>query len=184
MPDEPIDYGVTCTHCPGLSPTPKYMYARFSLIIKCTGLGYEQCKSPPNDRPFKLTQVTGTPCSWYYLSGDWNVYYSCWSAVDGKARLKIEDNLSQAYFEETVLADPDEGIVWHNTLGCVPGLICGSGGIGIITWNPQATELLKNINMKKARDLFMELRPLEDGKLVYKFCRLQDATNISILFEP
>ncbi|GAH76571.1 unnamed protein product, partial [marine sediment metagenome] len=33
-------------------------------------------------------------------------------------------------------------------------------------------------------DLFMELRPLPDGKLVYKFCRLRDATNIKILFEP
>lgn len=37
--------------------------------------------------------------------------------------------------------------------------------------------------MEIANDLFMEMRPLEDGNRVYKFCKLEDATNIAILYD-
>jgi len=184
MPDEPIDYGNNCNVCFASGETPEYVYARFSLIDICTGVGFGTCHHPPNDRTFKLTQVVGTPCSWRYQSALWNVYYQQWRISDGKGGLKIEDDLSRGVFEETVNACPPEGLVFHNTLGCVAGTTCGTGGIGVVTWTPQATDILESINLEKATDLFMELRPLANDKLVYKFCKLQDATNIAILFEP
>lgn len=183
MPKVEIEYGSHCTHCFANGETPKYVYARFAGIVKCEGAGKEACLIPPNDRVFKLTQQVGFPCSWRYIGDTWECWYQPWVVADGKAHLFLNDLNLKVYFEESLPACPDEGTVWHGEEACELDLFCAELGIGVVTWNPQATKLLEDINMEKAADLFMELRPLDDGKLVYKFCRLQDATNIKILFE-
>ncbi len=178
-----IVYGNDCDICFDPGKTPKYVYARFSGIEICTGAGFEKCHVPPNDRTFKLTQVDGTPCSWYYLSDLWNIYYSAWKVADEKCRLKIEDDLSLGVFEQTISACPQEGTVFYNTLGCVPDSSCGHGGIGIVTWRLETLALMKALNIEPRSDLFMEMRPLVDGNKVYKYCKLKDGTNIAIEFE-
>lgn len=184
MPDIPIEYGDDCLICFPSGKTPKYVYARFSLIYRCTGIGKEACLIPPNDRVFKLTQQVGFPCSWRYLGGTWECWYQPWRVADGKAGLFLNDLNLKVYFDDTRNACPPEGTVWHNDIDCDPPLTCAIEGVGCVVWTPQATQLLEDINLAKSADLFMELRPLVDGNLVYKFCRLQDATNIKILFEP
>ncbi len=184
MPPLEIEYGNHCTHCFANGETPKYVYARFILIVRCEGIGKEACLFPPNDRVFRLVQQVGFPCSWRYLGDIWECWYQPWRVADGKAGLFLNDHNLKVYFDETKDACPPEGTVWHNAVDCTPALTCAIEGLGVVTWTPQATELLESINMEKAADLFMELRPLEDGKLVYKFCRIADTTNIKILFEP
>ncbi len=150
----------------------------------CPGALDPHCTIPPNDRTFKLTQRDGLPCRYLYDGTDWKVWVNLWVAAPGQGSLVLQDSVPWTYFEGYFDTCPGEGIVVANDIvGCAPH-DCISGGIGVITWTPQATELLEAINLAKGADLFMELFPLADGKLVYKFCRLQDATNIKILFEP
>lgn len=184
MPEIEIEYGDNCLACFPSGETPKYVYARFSLMEKCTGPGFGNCHTPPNDRMFKLTQHVSIPCAWTLTTGVWTIGYRAWNVANNKSRLYLYDDFSQYYFTQYEPSCQAEGFVYVSVLTCTPGLECTLGGIGVVTWTPQATALLESINMKKARDLFMELRPLANGKLVYKFCRLQDVTNISILFEP
>ncbi len=184
MKDEPIEYGNDCLL--GFDPdkTPKYLYARFSKIVQCPDLPPGPNFIPPNDRAFKLTQDAGVPCRWAYESSPWYVEFDVYS---GPVRtvLYIRNMLSGTwYFSANESGPPDEDIVYESTYFTCTTLVWGIGGIAVVSWTPQATDILKLINMEKARDLFMEMRPRDDGKLVYKFCQLQDATNISILFEP
>ena len=184
MPDEPIDYGTNCLHCFDADKTPESIYARFSGIEICPGDLDPTCKIPPNDRAFKLTQLNGYPCRYLYQQSGWVVSCGLWQSPPGQGWLNLQDNDWNYYFQAMFTVCPDEGIVLANDMvGCVPH-DCVRGGIGVITWTPQATALLAAINLAKDKDLFMELFPREDGKLVYKFCRLKDATNIKILFEP
>ncbi len=180
MPDVPIEYGSDCLLKFNAGETPMYLYARFSKLEKCPAA----VSTPPNDRMFKLTQAPGAPCLWAYDTATWYIWME-FIAFPVSTRLHILHRPSgDNYFTNQVMAYIDEGHVFTNEYNACGLQVGAIGGIGVVTWNPQATKLLKDINMKKAADLFMELRPLVNGKLVYKFCRLQDATNISILFEP
>lgn len=184
MADKPIVYGDDCLAAFDAGKTPKYLYARFSQIVQCPDLPPGPNFIPPNDRVFKLTQDEGVPCRWAYESSPWYVEFDVYS---GPVRtvLYIRNMLSGTwYFSANETGPPDEGIVYNNTYFTCTTLVWGTGGIATVTWTPQATDLLASLNMAKANDLFMELFPRDDGKLVYKFCRLQDATNVKILFEP
>jgi len=160
--------------------TPKYLYARFSKLETCP----PPAPTAPNDRVFKLTQDPELPCCWEYFSDEWYVSFEYLQDPDLSRLFIIHQITMQWYFFDAVDGHVDEGYVFHNDNTECFWDIGGIDGLGVITWTHQATELLEKINMERAQDLFMELHPLEDGKLVYKFCRLQDATNIAILFEP
>jgi len=184
MPDKPIDYGTNCVDCFDTDKTPKFVYVRFSLIEICPGELDPNCITPPNDRLFKLEQVDGYPCQFRYDTEPWHIFWTFSAGAPAKSSIHLRDWSDSIYFAALPAACLDEGTVIHNDLvGCVLH-DCAHGGICCVTWTPQATELLEAINLKKAYDLFMELFPLEDGNLVYKFCRLKDSTNIKILFEP
>lgn len=184
MKDEPIVYGDDCLLGWAEGETPKYVYARFSQIVKCPGDPPGLTVTPPNDRVFKLTQDSVNPCLWVFENGPWVVTFRI---VAGPVRtwLNIE-NLDDGwfYFDATPEMSPEEGFVYHNEQTDCDGDWGAKDGFGVVTWTPQATDLLEAINLIKGNDLFMELRPLINGRLVYKFCRLEDATNIKILFEP
>lgn len=184
MPKVEIEYGVDCLAGWDAGKTPKYLYARFSKIVQCPDLPAGKAYIPPNDHAFTLTQVEDVPCRWVYERSPWYVQFTV-SPDPAEATFYIRNMLSGTwYFSARPSCPPGEGEVYHSTYFTCTTYVWGIEGIGVVTWTPQATELLKSINMEKAADLFMELFPLPDGKLVYKFCRLQDATNISILFEP
>ncbi len=180
MPDVPIEYGDDCLAGWPPSETPKYVYARFSKIEKCP----DPMLIPPNDQVFKLTQDEFNPCDWFYQGSVWRVEFQVAADPDFVWLWLMDPETNIPYFEETPAGPPIEGHVFHNEIIACDAFHGGKNGIAVVTWTPQATDILKLINMEKAADLFMELRPREDGKLVYKFCRLQDATNIKILFEP
>lgn len=183
MPDEPIEYGDDCVACFDAGKTPLKVYARFSNIEKCPDKNGHVCLIPPNDRMFALTQDPVHACNYAYIGSTWEVFYIASHDWPTKHRLNLGDKGGFTYFWNSGDACPDEGTVFANQLLICGAFQCGKNGIGIVTWHPQATKLLSDINMQKANDLFMELRPKADGNLVYKFCRLQDATNIKILFE-
>lgn len=184
MPDIPIVYGADCLQCWDPAKTPKYVYARFSLVKRRTDQVPDVCITPANDRMFKLTQDPMEPCAWFYDQSGWTVRFDLVMQGVGKTWLYLDDTIGNHYYSSITDTDCEEGKVLHNDFDGTELFLCGYNGIACVTWTPQATDILKSINMEKAANLFMELRPLANGKLVYKFCKLQDATNIKILFEP
>lgn len=184
MSDKPMAYGDDCNI--GFDPdeTPLDVYARFIGMVKCPDNPPTIYSTPPNDRTFRLHQDPGIPCRWAVTSGAWDIVF--WmTPLPLRTTLTIQNNVDLGnYFTAQPLGIKGEGFVITNEiLACQPWTGAHLG-IGVITWTPQATALLAAINLAKSKDLFMELFPREDGKLVYKFCRLKDATNIKILFEP
>lgn len=184
MEDKPIVFGNDCLQCWPADLTPKYLYARFALVTKRIQGDPDVCSIPPNDVVFKLTQDPGAPCAWFYDQGNWTVRFDLVLQGVGNTWLYLDDTIGNHYFSSITASCYGEGTVLHNDFPPDEPNACGFNGIGVITWTPQATDLLAAMNLTKGYDLFMELRPLEDGKLVYKFCRLQDATNVKILFQP
>ncbi len=184
MPDVPHIYGDDCLIGFPEGETPKYMYVRFSMLVKCPDPPDQPFTTPPNDRMFKLTQDLVKPCEWRYEGTGWIVGF--WYVTPGPDFIVFLEHVPdyRFYFWGRIAPPVDEGEVYNNELvGCAP-LQGATGGIAAVTWTQEATNLLKSINMQRADDLFMEMRPLVDGNKVYKFCRLQDATNIAIEFEP
>ncbi len=180
MEDVPHVYGDDCLLKFAAGKTPKYVYARFIEIITCPGALF----TAPNDRMFKLTQVDGQPCWWsLIIPGSWVVTFKY---LPGPARSQLilsapPNFLFFARVEPTYI---DEGHVLHSDQVACAGFVHGIEGLGVVTWTQEATNLLESINMQRANDLFMEMRPVDDGSRVYKFCRLQDATNIAIKYDP
>jgi len=184
MSDEPHIYGDDCLRGWEEGKTPKYLYVRFSKIVRCNDDPAPDWLIPPNDRMFKLTQSDRWSCLWEITTNGWHILFDL-QFDPPNAILWLEhvpDGL--VYFYDVVGTPIDEGFVYTNrNPGCV---FFGptEGGIATVTWTQEATDLLEALNIQRADDLFMEMRPLVDGNKVYKFCRLRDATNISIEFEP
>lgn len=183
MPDRPHASGDDCL-CWAPGETPAYVYIRFSGIINCDPLPSPNCKIPPNDHKFTLTQDAISPCYYKYESPDWLVYAHLAWGVPIQTRIQLQDSGFRMYFLSLDPSCLPEGSVVFNTLFCAPFGACAHGGMAVITWTHQATELLEAINMQKEYGLFMELFPLVDGNLIYKFCRKRDATNVLIELEP
>lgn len=184
MPDKPIEYGNSCSQCWDPGETPKYVYARFSIVKRRTDQVPDVCITPANDRLFKLTQDPMEPCAWFYDQSGWTVRFDLVMQGVGNTWLYLDDTIGNHYYSSISPSCYQEGTVLHNDFDGSEPFDCGYNGIAVVTWTPQATEILEAINLAKGKDLFLELFPREDGKLVYKFCRLKDATNIKILFEP
>lgn len=184
MADEPIDYGNDCGACFAAGKTPEFVYARFSLVKICDPHTPPVCKVPPNDRVFKLTQDPLDHCSWVYNQSGWIVLFHVNWGVPAKSFLTLQDSIGNLYFYNVTDSCVPEGYVFHNVYGACGPLECAYGGLGVVTWTPQATAILEALNIEKSDSLFMELRPLDNGNLVYKFTRIQDAINIKIKFEP
>lgn len=184
MPDEPIDYGNDCVTSFAADKTPKYLYVRFAKIIKCPDPGPPFFEYPPNDRPFKLTQHDTWPCYWEVTSSSWHVIIDLKFNPPNTVFWLEHLPDGRVYFYNVSATPLVEGLVLANELlDCLLGRPAHHG-IGVIAWTPQATQLLEDINMERSADLFLELFPLEDGNLVYKFCRIAESTNVKILFEP
>lgn len=161
---------------------PKYLYARFSELIKCPDIPPRFYKIPPNDRVFKLTQSDINPCLWRYEDDTW-ITYVIVLPPPGKAEFHLIDKpLNYAYFIKTIEIPLEEGEVHHNEArACIWN--AAHLGTGVVTWRLESIKILADLNIETANDLFMEMRPLVDGNKVYKYCRLQDATNIAIEYE-
>ncbi|MBA7582480.1 hypothetical protein ES708_24408 [subsurface metagenome] len=174
-----IVYGNDCLLKFDAGTTPKYMFARFSQLVRCPGA----VAIPPNDRAFKLTQVPGVDCMWDYDIDPWYISLE-FVAFPLATELRILHRPSaDMYFFDSVAEYVDEGYVFTNEFG-VCGLQVGAvGGTGVVTWRLETIALMKALNIEPAYDLFMEMRPLVDGNKVYKYCRLKDGTNIAIEFE-
>lgn len=184
MPDEPIEYGNNCSSCFALGKTPKYVYARFFLLEGCTYGWVPPCHPPPNDRLFKLTQTAISNCLWRYEQSGWKVDFRAWYPPISGAYLQLFDDDGYNYFSDQHTGCIDEGFVWTNGFLSCTGSSCAHSGIAVVTWTPQATELLEGLNITKAQNLFLELFPLANGDLVYKFCKRSELTNIKVLLSP
>lgn len=184
MQDIPIVYGDDCLLGFDADKTPKYIYVRFSLIVQCPSWNGAEHTTPPNDRVFKMEQVNGIPCRWEYFGAEWFIQFTISSDPFGTVIFLVNNDDGATYFGDITDYIPEEGYVYPNDITFCEPWYGGAEGFAVLSWTPQATALLKAINLAKGYDLFMELFPREDGKLVYKFCKLQDATNVKILFEP
>ena len=184
MPDIPIEYGSDCLDCFPAGETPKYLYVRFAEIEKCSNAWCVGFPPPPNDRCFKLIQQPGTPCLWTYPGSDWQIQYYAKIVPPTNSRLTVDSlPIQRNYFRGWTPAFVICQQFFQNQNTCVLNT-CGVGGQAIITSSKEASDILESINLSKSSDLFLELFPLSGAKLVFKFCKLQDSTNIAILFEP
>lgn len=184
MPDEPIEFGNNCPLGFPAGQTPKFLYARHSGMIQCPKVIPPFTTTPPNGRVFKLEQVVGIPCRWEYVGTEWFIQYTFATFPPRTILFLVNFDDGNTYFGDIVIGIPSESTVYHNDIVACDILFGAKDGIAVVSWTPQATQLLEDINMAKSADLFMELFPLEDGNLVYKFCRIAESTNIKILFEP
>lgn len=189
--DPEFEFGANCGLGTGLAAplwlineTPKLVYARFSMIEKCD---IDSCIGrpiPPNDRVFTLEQTPGDPCWWAY-HGDWDVAWLLRFAPPTFAQFVLHHPASdRTYFYDDFNANDRDPRFTHNTLTCTPWFDCGFNGVCCIRWGPEAKKILEDLNITYEYDRFMELWPRDDGKMVYKFCRIKESTNIKILFDP
>jgi len=179
-----IEYSNNCLLGFPTGETPKYLYVRLSKVNKCPDEPPDVYPIPPNDRVFKLTQRPDDPCVWEYISADWYLRFIVWGPAVYTELMLFTGDLAYLVFYNDTVGPPDEGYVYpHDRPECLPG-IAAAGGIATVTWRLESIALMNTLNIETQPDLFMEMRPLEDGKKVYKYCKLKDATNIAILFEP
>lgn len=177
---EEIVYGDDCLLMFDPDKTPKHIYARFSNIKTCPGAP----AAAPNDRTFKLTQVPGSPCFWVHDIGDWYVSFHYFEP-EKISRLFIRyEPTHDRFFWDTIEEYVGEGYTFYNEYNECVGVQMGIGGTAVLTWKLESLKVMRLLNIKPQHDLFMEMRPLVDDNRVYKFCRLEDATNIAIEYEP
>lgn len=175
-----IEYGNDCSLKFPAGETPKYLYARYISIETCPGAPI----IAPNDTTFKMPQTGPSPCIWIYNGPLWHCEFF-YNAVGVYSRLYLKYKPTfDHYFLADIAGYVDEGTVFHNGIDNCLGVNQGKHGIGIVTWTLEALEVLSLINIPTSDDLFMELFPIADGSRVYKFCKLQDATNVKILYDP
>lgn len=179
-----IVYGNDCLIGWDPGKTPKYVYARFSQLIKCPDNPPSIFHTPPNDRVFKLTQESDSPCRFEYTSSTWLVAFILTTSPLRTTLVLTHAVQFHAYFVDQPTPIKGEGYVFHNQYVTCPGFRGAKGGIAIVTWRLETLQLMNALNIGTGDDLFMEMRPLDDGKKVYKYCKLKDATNIKILYEP
>lgn len=164
--------------------TPKYVYVRFSGIQRCETPRCVGVPLAPNDRVFKLTQTVPDSCLWMHL-GDWEV---TWSLLAGLPQHVFFDLFWRPwmahYFYADYETDGDNARFTHNQVGCGDANTCGYGGVATVEFGKESMEIRESLNIAASDKLFMEMHPLVDGNRVYKYCRLRDATNIKIEFEP
>lgn len=177
--EDEIIYGNDCLLGWEEGKTPKYVYARFSQIVKCPDGDY----TPPNDRVFKLTQDPEAPCWWAYRRDKWTIYFvihgpPVYSWIELR---QFEPAI--IYFTDYVWGPPEEGRVFYNDNPACVANIGGASGMGVITWRLETLKIMKALNIEPAYNLFSEMRPLPDGNKVYKFCKLQYGMNIAIEYE-
>ncbi|GAI96728.1 unnamed protein product [marine sediment metagenome] len=131
-----------------------------------------------------MTQDPELPCCWEHLESPWYVSFEYLQDPDLSRLFIIHLITAQWYFFNAVADHVDEGHIFHNENTECFWDIGAIEGIGTVTWQLESMKLMGLINIEVANDLFMEMRPLDDGPKVYKYCNLRDATNIAIKFEP
>jgi len=175
-----IEYGDDCPAGWDIGKTPKFVYVRFSQIEKCP----DPRLIPPNDRVFKLTQEEYAPCDWLYEDSIWRIAFQVAADPDFTWLWMTHHETGDEYFQETPAGLPDEGRIYHNSITACDVRHGAKNGIATVTWGLETLKVRGLLNIKTQKDLFMEMRPLANGNKVYKYCKLKDATNIKIKYEP
>ncbi len=167
-----------------LGKTPKYVYIRFSQIKKCNTPECVNVASPPNDRVFKLTQEDENPCKWSYTN-DWMVHWLLHQVPPTWVEFEAYHYpSSRYYFYAFYNANERDPRFTANEWDCGVYRMCGYEGIARVSWKLESLKVMDLLNIKPQKDLFMEMRPKEDGSRVYKYCKLSQSTNIKILYAP
>ena len=175
-----IEYGNDCDLKFDPGETPKYVYARFVDIETCP----EAPATAPNDHAFRLTQDPAKTCEWFYDDIAWHVAFF-YNAVQVMSRLWLWHKATGSYyFVETVPGYVDEGHVFENEITWCAGAYQGRYGIGVVTWRSESILLMDMLNIKAAYDVFMEMRPRDNGARIYKYCKVADGMNVCIAYNP
>lgn len=163
--------------------TPRFIYMRFSQIQLCDIPACVGNPLPPNDRVFKLEQNAIDKCLWEY-DIDFYIYWRLFSVPPTWTEFDLYHRpTNKHYFTADRDANASDPRFALNEASCVNPNTCGSGGQACVRWGPEAETVLENLNMTYERDLFMELWPLDDGRMVYKFCKRSELTNVKILYD-
>lgn len=182
--DDEIVYGDNCNL--GFYPgkTPKYLYVRFSKMVKCPDWDTKVYSTPPNDRVFKLTQHDGIPCWWDIETANWFIHFNLGVTWPGITLNLVHLWDEATYFKSLINYPLQEGHVYPNDIEECNHVYGAHGGIAVVTWKLESLKVMGLLNIKTQNDLFMEMRPKDNGARVYKYCKLKDATNIAIKYKP
>lgn len=139
---EEIIYGDDCLTCFEEGETPKYVYARFSKIRKCTIGDPDLCITPANDKVFKLEQFAEEPCVWRHLGTYWRAFFRIAGAPPGENYLLLDSTRMLPYFRAFFDDCIEEGQVLHNVNPECNGMYCGTGGLGVVTWRLETLKVM------------------------------------------
>ncbi len=175
-------YGDNCLCCWDAGETPLSVYISFGEIEHCQ-LGDPVPAAPINDS-FEIPQDPGDPCVWLDSIGPWHFRWeACWGG---------DSNCFQTW----QIWDCFQGNqnfncanYFDNILGCGAAFVSGTHGHAAIVYNTGPTDhsigsLLAAINMEPHAETKFEFWPASEEKIVVRFARKSDATNILILVEP
>ncbi len=178
-----IVYGEDCLAGFDAGKTPKYVYARFADVVKCTIGVVPEPPIPPNDKAFKLTQTEGNACLWTYFSDVWNIWFEVLADPLRTTLALYFSDYIYFYFGDLADVPPEEGFIYANDIDTCDTGAGAKDGIAVVTWRLLSLTVLGLINIETANDLFLELFPVVGDHLIFKYCKLQDGTNVKILYE-
>ena len=182
LPTIPDPTCVNCLTCHSEGETPCKKYISFTGIVSCEKL--PGVVPPPFNSIVRVNQIEDHECEYERLFDD-DLYFRYNSAILNGSQVEQEWFIWGMFLKgrpnncETQFA---------NTLTCAgPGN--GEGGNAAVTWNTGPSDhaigsLLNSINMEPHAETKYEFWPASEERMVVKFARKSDATNILILVEP
>lgn len=182
LPTEPDPPGNDCLCCWPEGQTPSIVYISFE--------GLESCNKapgiipPPFNGNVQLSQQEESPCNFLHEFDNFTfTYFSCEGGNTSCHQLYWFEEM---FFDFT---DSDCDIALTNILDCVAEHIHAQGGYASVAWNLGPTDhsigsLLNSINMEPHAKTKFDFWPASEERMVVRFARKSDATNILILVEP
>lgn len=182
QPTEPFEYGEDCLCCWPEGETPSKVYISFE--------GLESCDKAPGVIPLPFNGVVAVPqseeenCN---FDRDFDGFHFTWASCLG-----LRSTCRQLWYYEEMFHDvkhADCKIYFENVLNCIGEHIHAEGGNATIMFHTGTNDhsigsLLNAINMEPDPKTKFEFWPAKEGRIMVRFARKKDATNILILVEP
>lgn len=182
-PEPPFDgpYGDDCAACFPAGETPLQLYARFSGMSKCPGMG--GAPDPPNLKIFVLTQHALAPCVWSGTDGVFDVFWRAnWGGGAGHSHLNLRVELWGDYFD-TIPGDIDSCTMAFSNQSVCNGGVAATGGAGAVYTTLEAAAAGQAMNIQASDRLNVEVFPVDGDHTVFKYCHKPSSTNIKIKYE-
>ncbi len=182
---EPTLPGPFCDNCHTCHPdgeTPCQKYISYTAITDCKEGG--GIFPPPLNEVIVIDQIVDEACEWDKDFDDYHFHYR--SAI--LAGSFVNQKYFASFFFDSFNAENCK-TRFSNNLVCGIGGAFGGGGEAAVMWNGGPADgsvgsLLNSINMEPHEKTKFEFWPASEERIVVRFARKKDATNILILVEP